>query len=73
MLPSQSRSRPRRSDERLEALEQRVDRLERTLTAIAGETAGVSIAGPCPGCERSLLLARGGMLECPCCEYRRTL
>ncbi|MHC3436524.1 hypothetical protein ACYJ1Y_00140 [Natrialbaceae archaeon A-gly3] len=73
MLPNQSRSRPSRSDERLEVLEERIDRLERTLTAIAGEAANVSVAGPCPGCQQSLLLARDGMLECPCCEYRRPL
>lgn len=72
MIPRQPRSRSTDTDD-LERLEERVERLERTLAAIAGETANVSVAGPCPGCERSLLLAREGMLECPCCEYRRTL
>ena len=73
MIPRQPRTRPADTDDRFERLEKRVDRLERTLTAVASEAADVSIAGPCPGCRRSLLLVREGMFECPCCAYRRPL
>ncbi|WP_263019770.1 DUF2333 family protein [Natronobiforma cellulositropha] len=59
--------------DQLERVERRLGQLEQTLAAVASENGRVRVAGPCTRCERSLLLARGDTLYCPCCEYRRSL
>ncbi|MFC4248594.1 hypothetical protein ACFOZ7_16940 [Natribaculum luteum] len=59
--------------EQVETLQLRLEQLERTLSAIATDAANVSVAGPCTKCQRSLLLMRDGVLECPACGYRRPL
>lgn len=59
--------------EQLESVQVRLEQLERTLSAVANETAGIQIAGPCTRCERSLLIVRDNSFTCPTCQYRRSL
>lgn len=59
--------------ERVETLQARLEQVERTLSAVAREASGISVAGPCTECQRSLLFVRDGELICPTCGYRRSL
>lgn len=59
--------------EQFESLQVRLEQLERTLSAVANETAGIQIAGPCTRCERSLLIVRDNSFTCPACQYQRSL
>ncbi|WP_255192934.1 hypothetical protein [Natronobeatus ordinarius] len=59
--------------ERVDALGRRLEQVERTLAAVTRDATGVSVAGPCASCQRSLLLVRDGVLECPACGHSRPL
>lgn len=48
-------------------LEQRVERLENTLRAIARETDSVTLRGPCRDCEECLIIQTNRGLHCPNC------
>lgn len=59
--------------DQVETVQLRLEQLERTLSAVANETAGIQIAGPCTRCERSLLIMRDNSFTCPTCQYQRSL
>lgn len=58
---------------RLDREEQRVERLENTLKAVARETTDLTISVPCSKCERCLLVRIQGEMYCPKCGNGRTL
>ncbi|MCU4741171.1 hypothetical protein [Natronoglomus mannanivorans] len=59
--------------EQVERVQLRLEQVERTLSAVANETAGIQIAGPCTRCERSLLVMRDNSFTCPTCQYQRSI
>ncbi|AXR82411.1 hypothetical protein [Natrarchaeobaculum sulfurireducens] len=61
-----------RLEERLEATDRRVRLLQNTLCGVA-RNADISIGCACTRCERSYLLITSGMLVCPQCGYRQSM
>lgn len=49
------------------SLEEKVDRLENTVKALARESASVNLHGPCPSCDDCHLFVRHGRMYCPHC------
>ncbi|ELZ20458.1 hypothetical protein C475_20477 [Halosimplex carlsbadense 2-9-1] len=58
---------------RLDAQERQLERVRNALKGVATEVGGLSVSGPCDGCERSLLLVREGQIFCPRCRGGATL
>ncbi|WP_277542980.1 hypothetical protein [Haloarcula laminariae] len=54
--------------QRVVKLEERLDCLETTLTAVTDEIDGVSLSSQCGHCEKSLLLVKDETLYCPHCS-----
>lgn len=48
-------------------LEQRVERLENTLKAVARESESISVRGPCQNCGQCLVFNRDSTMYCPYC------
>jgi hypothetical protein len=59
--------------ERLVSMEDRLDCMETTLAAVAGEIDGVSLSSRCSKCEQSMLIIKDGMLYCPHCGHGNSL
>lgn len=59
--------------ERIVEVEERMDCLETTLAAVAGETNSLSLGGRCDGCDESLMLIKDGTIYCPHCGNGQSL
>lgn len=59
--------------DRLDAIERRLDRLEAAVCSMSTTAGDRTVAGSCCRCEAGVLVAAGGFLECTGCDYRRTL